>query len=445
MRILFLFSLISFLFLSPSYSWIQQTASPDTIPHKLTVIGTMTATYFSGDGGGLTNLSVDFSTITTALDGKVDLTETSSVTISNALLVSGEVIVTSSITANDFYGNGSNLTGISGGGDDLGNHIATTTLQMGVYDIQSSTAINAGYFQINGSTVLAILPGITSMAIGIDAGRVDTAAGNFNLFVGQGAGYTSANQDANTCVGYAACNVSGGGYGTFLGYWAGGATTGSFNVMAGAEAGYYQTGGAGNIFIGYKAGYGVYAQPQSYNVAIGHQAGYALSTNGNGNVLLGYQAGNSISTGTYNIIIGYDVDTLAAYTTNYLNIGNAIYGYMNDYSTISVVGAFSATEVIDRTPFPESIQLAYDEVNSMERDVLKPNKLDHKKLHPNLKAKIKEKYIAGYETKIDDNEQEVITPIILEREVEGRRISETISAMAEVIKHLIIRIEVLEK
>jgi len=417
------------------------------ITNAITTSSDVIANAYWGDGSNLTgvtgtgdNLGNHIATMTLTMGG-YDITSSSGITGLGRIVWEDGTIQVSSPAA-----------GGGGAGDDLGNHIATMTLTMGNFDIQSSTAISAGYYQINGSTVLAILPGITSMGIGIGAGRLDTVNGNFNLFVGQGAGYNSANFDAITAVGYSACSASGcGGYTALLGYEAGQyLSNGSYNVYVGPRAGYFNPSGAGNIFVGYKAGYGVSGQPQSYNVAVGHQAGMGLSTSGDGNVLLGYQAGNSISTGTYNIIIGYDVDTLAAYTTNYLNIGNAIYGYMNDYSTITFVGAISVTETITRSPIPKTLQEAYDQVDSIIQKVDKPDKLDHDKLHPELKAKTKERYVSGYETVITKgidgtSDTEAIVPIISERDVVGLRQSKLQTGMALVIQDLIKRIEQLEK
>lgn len=49
---------------------------------------------------------------------------------------------TFSNTANVYYGDGSHLSGLTAIGDNLGNHIATTTLQMGDFQITSSSSIS---------------------------------------------------------------------------------------------------------------------------------------------------------------------------------------------------------------------------------------------------------------------------------------------------------------
>ncbi|HBA60616.1 MAG TPA: hypothetical protein DCZ92_07320 [Elusimicrobia bacterium] len=267
-------------------------------------------------------------------------------------------------------------------GDNLGNHVATTTLQMGVYGINTSSDISAAHFQINGSSVLAILPGAGSLGVGTSAGGFNTGAGN--SFVGTRAGYANTSGTGNTFVGVDAgrANTTANG-GTFLGIEAGYAnTTGLPNTFVGDQAGRSNTTGNSNVFMGYQAGYhntigtsnsfvGMYAgilntsggvnsvfgyqaaqqnqtgsanaifggyaggpgsgAPNSFSSStiMGYKAGYGLST-GSDNILLGFQAGDSLTTGTRNIIIGYDQDAPSASTTNFLNIGGAIYGNLSN-------------------------------------------------------------------------------------------------------------------
>jgi hypothetical protein len=51
-----------------------------------------------------------------------------------------------------------------------------------------------------------------------------------------------------------------------------------------------------------------------------------LVTSGGNNTLVGYQAGDTLTTGTGNVVLGYDQDVPAAGTSNYLNLGGAILG-----------------------------------------------------------------------------------------------------------------------
>jgi hypothetical protein len=90
----------------------------------------------------------------------------------------------------------------------------------------------------------------------------------------------------------------------------------------------------------------------------------------------------------------------------------------------------SALSYTDRTPYPKDKQEAYDAINSVEG---KDGKLDHAKLHPSL-------LVEGKKPKDPDNP----TPGPPEVEL-GRNLSMTVSALTEVMKDLIARIDVLEK
>ncbi|OGR53501.1 MAG: hypothetical protein A2049_01905 [Elusimicrobia bacterium GWA2_62_23] len=78
----------------------------------------------------------------------------------------------------------------------------TGQLDMGNYAIYSSSAITAARYQINGSTVLAILPGNGSLGVGPNAGEV--SVGQQNLFVGAESGFSNATGVGNTFLGYQA-------------------------------------------------------------------------------------------------------------------------------------------------------------------------------------------------------------------------------------------------
>jgi len=179
-------------------------------------------------------------------------------------------------------------------GDNLGDHIATTTLQMGNYGVNSSSDIAAARYQINGSTVLAVLPGAGSFGAGVDAGRV--SAGDHNAFLGYNAGYSN--------------------------------TMGADNAFLGYKAGYYTQAGSANAVFGSEAGLGVLNNSFSGAALMGYQAGYGLTT-GAGNILMGFQSGYGITTGGGNIVVGYAEDTSAPGASDELNIGGVLYGNLS--------------------------------------------------------------------------------------------------------------------
>ncbi|HBB67219.1 MAG TPA: hypothetical protein DCZ93_07950, partial [Elusimicrobia bacterium] len=232
--------------------------------------------------------------------------------------------------------------------------------------------LSAARYQINGSTVLAILPGIGSLGVGINAGRIST--GGYNVFVGSGTGYTNSTGGNNSFVGYKAgyANTTGwdnaflgvsagernttGSYNAFVGSYAGvnnttginnsfvgvqaGAanTEGDDNAFFGGYAGNYNTTGYGNSFFGYSAGErnttgvgnsavgyyaGRYNQTGWANAILGREAGHGVQNNSfSSSTLMGYQAGYGLTTGGDNIFLGFK----AGYSVT-TGTGNIIIGY----------------------------------------------------------------------------------------------------------------------
>ncbi|MFA6279580.1 MAG: tail fiber domain-containing protein [Bdellovibrionales bacterium] len=176
-----------------------------------------------------------------------------------------------------------------------------------------------------------------------------TTSGNWNTAAGFGALYANTTGNSNTASGLSALRSN---------------TTGINNTAEGSGAALY-TNGSSNTAIGYNALLADAATANwltgSYNTAIGQEALKAVMTTANNNTALGYLAGGVVTTGASNVIIGPSVasttlttgssniligtsaavDTPAAATSNWLNIGNTIYG---DLSLGSVaIGAAAVT------------------------------------------------------------------------------------------------------
>jgi len=252
-------------------------------------------------------------------------------------VIKASMSATGVMMASKFIGDGSGLSGISGAGDNLGDHIATTTLQMGAYGVNTSSHVSASTYQINGSTVMAILPGYKSFAIGINAGILNGANADYNLFVGEQAGEWNVGGDDNA----------------FFGYKAGYLNTASDNTFIGYEVGYYNRAGFSNVFVGHQAGFsnetgsdntfvGKYAGGNGYNgnhsSLFGSNAGYANS--GDNNSFVGSSAGHDNTTGANNSILGYQ-----AGSENRTGSANSIFGAQagygvsaNSYSSSTLVG-----------------------------------------------------------------------------------------------------------
>jgi hypothetical protein len=157
---------------------------------------------------------------------------------------------------------------------------------------------------------------------------VDITSGVNNSFFGSGTGSLCLTCNSNVAVGYNALGVD---------------TTGSNNVAIGQTSLNANTTGGGNTAVGLNAllsnstgsansGYGQNALLHSTggnNTAIGLDA-LEANTSGSNNVGIGYLVGSAtLSTGSNNILIGTGeatVDTPASGTSNFLDIGDLIYG-----------------------------------------------------------------------------------------------------------------------
>src|SRR3989344_4366571 len=103
-------------------------------------------------------------------------------------------------------------------------------------------------------------------------------------------------------------------------------TTGSRLVALGYEALNSNSTGLASIALGYQA---LRSQTTaSSSIGIGYGAGYGLTT-GNNNIFIGYRAGDTVTTGANNLIIGHDADAPTSATSNFLNLGDTLYGYLS--------------------------------------------------------------------------------------------------------------------
>lgn len=110
-----------------------------------------------------------------------------------------------------------------------------------------------------------------------------------------------------------------------IGYFAGSLLTGQQNVFIGYAAGQNDISGINNTFLGFAAG-----QPAT----------------GNSNVLLGWKAGGTtLTSGSNNILVGANTDTVGGGQSNEINIGNLL--FWNNTSTavptLSACGTGSPT------------------------------------------------------------------------------------------------------
>jgi len=166
----------------------------------------------------------------------------------------------------------------------------------------------------------SITSGHSNAIFGSIAGQYITTGSNNNLF-GYSAGTSLRTGDNNQFIGYSAGSKI---------------ETGSHNVGIGSNVLRFLSSANGNS--GNNVGIGnsalcLMAYDVHRNIALGYKAGYemAQSAGANNNIFIGYRVANDVfDNGDYNILIGSEVDTPNATTDYFLNIGDTIYGDLED-------------------------------------------------------------------------------------------------------------------
>jgi hypothetical protein len=179
-----------------------------------------------------------------------------------------------------------NTTKLVGGPDTVVNCTTAKNGYIPVFTVAPTpniTICNSVIYQANGNIGI----GTTSPAATLDvAGGINTAT-TYEIV---GSTVLSVGDPYNPYAG----NL-------FLGFQAGGNTTGYANVFTGFLTGYYNTTGAGNVFTGNNAGF--YNATGSFNVFTGASAGH-LNTTGASNTFTGAGAGEVNTTGSDNVFTG---------------------------------------------------------------------------------------------------------------------------------------------
>ena len=217
----------------------------------------------------------------------------------------------------------------------IGNYAGTG----GSGDLKRSIAIGKNALNSTGNADV-----IGAVAIGYDA---LTAANNGNIDYSVAIGASALGElqsgQQNVGIGYQALTATNGG---------------QFNVAMGAEAGKFNVTGTGNIYMGYQAGRGLFSNSHSYNVGLGYQSLYDVTTGGSNvaigkgsgtnitsgprNVLLGTDAGDTITTGEQNILVGSSADVDSNAGSNRIGIG---YNVSVDADHKTVIGASTQTKL----------------------------------------------------------------------------------------------------
>lgn len=147
-----------------------------------------------------------------------------------------------------------------------------------------TTATTGGQNTAVGWGAIQLTTGAGNTAIGYGAGQFN-AGGTYNTYLGHSAG-----QLGTTAIG-----------GVFIGYAAGQSSNATNAICIGYTAG--TNAGNGSIAIGYNSGPGT----GSHNFSVGQSAGVGMTT-GSFNMHLGYRSvASGVTTGNYNTLIGSDI------------------------------------------------------------------------------------------------------------------------------------------
>ncbi|WP_214771274.1 hypothetical protein [Exiguobacterium sp. s133] len=187
----------------------------------------------------------------------------------------------------------------------------------GWYTTTGSYNISIGTVSLDKNTT-----GSYNVAIGYNALRDNTTT-SFNVAIGQHALRLST-QNNNTAIGaYAlASNLDGAGL-TAIGYQALNKSTGSNNTAIGQQVLLNLSSGTGNTAMGRTTLLSLVSG--SSNTIIGQDSMRNL-TSGQKNTVIGQSSGLLLTTGDNNILVGQSINTPTATTSNYMSLGDLIYG-----------------------------------------------------------------------------------------------------------------------
>lgn len=271
--------------------------------------------------------------ITVSANAKVTLTN---IPISTDSRVTGRRIMRTNV------GGGANLAYKIA---EIDNNVDTTFVDTGYtgdtsYRIYRSPDKTAGEITINGLNALLLQDFNT--IIGKNAGSALTT-GDSNIIIGVSSGVTTTTGSNSNMIGYASgLGITTGGYNDAHGYAAmyGVGASSNSNVAMGGNALRSSATQSSNVAAGTYSLYGS-TYSQTGNIAMGYRAGRAIATTGvaNYNTMLGYYAGyGTLTSGSYNILIGANTDVPVSTSSYYLNIGDLITGSMTSSKYVDIDG-----------------------------------------------------------------------------------------------------------
>lgn len=268
------------------------------------------------------------------------------------------------------------LNSVSTGNYNLGigyqSNDQTTTSTHNVAVGGSSLGSNevGNYNTAVGHSALSSSTGSYKVAVGYQSGQNDTSD-SYSTYVGANT-YGTSSTSYGVAAGYGA--ELGGNYEVAIGYVAGhNSTNNDYNTFVGAYAGNYGTSSKDYItHIGYGAGNDAYGDASTAvgalamtdgshyrSVAVGYYAlGRSSTSSPYYNVCVGSYAGDNISTGDYNVLVGYGADTISTADGNVVAVGRSAIGL---YGGVSI-GVSACGSVVDGSDYNVCIgyQSGYD-------------------------------------------------------------------------------------
>jgi hypothetical protein len=218
---------------------------------------------------------------------------------------------------------------------------ADTTPQLGGdLDVNGNAIVSAsnGAIAINANGTGTVTMTTNSVTGEVIPGKLEGTNFTDSLIVGHSTTGTLSSASNNTAVGIDAMDaITTGDNNVAIGTGALTAnTTGKANIMIGSLPGRYMTTNSHyNIAIGGQSleDAGASTTVALGNIAVGHEA-FRNITSGDYNIGLGYQIGGTLTTGSGNVIIGSGIDTAAADSARTLQIA----GYDGSTTTTWISG-----------------------------------------------------------------------------------------------------------
>lgn len=191
-------------------------------------------------------------------------------------------------------------------------------------------------FGLGTGSLITNTNGSQNIAIGTSAlETLNGAAANNNVGIGFQALQAATTASANMGIGGTALSaITTATNNVAVGYGVLQDGNASENTGIGYEALLHGTGGQ-NVGIGVFAGY---TTSGAGNIAIGYDAADTAGVSGDYNIAIGYAAAASLTSGSRNILIGKQANVPSGSTSDYLNIGGALFGNLSSKKRIGVSG-----------------------------------------------------------------------------------------------------------